>query len=166
MTYAQYYIASLPFIKQVIQPLPVFNDFCLLRLNGRYHESLGSSQTTSLTFKHFHFPFNDAQVSLQVIVFSQKRLDTRKITPKILAGKCNSLEKKVRRLSKGIFERCTSNGSESFSAFNMPWRYQICIPKYRDDLPANLVKITPQNCKNSTSGWCASIKNVFAKTPW
>ena len=33
---------------------------------------------------------------------------------------------------------------------------------YRDDLPKNLVKIAAQECKKSTSGWRASLKNVAA----
>ena len=51
----------------------------------------------------------------------------------------------------------------------MPWSYQICIFKrfssHRDDLPENLVKIVPQDCKKATSGWRASLKNVIAQAP-
>ena len=51
-------------------------------------------------------------------------------------------------------------------SFNMPCRFQICIPKslfsYRDDLPKNLFKIIAQECKKSTSGWRASLKMVNA----
>ena len=52
----------------------------------------------------------------------------------------------------------------AFFSFNMPWRYQICIAKcfyfHRDDLTKHLFKITAQECKKSTSGWPASLKNV------
>ena len=50
----------------------------------------------------------------------------------------------------------------------MPPHYQICIGKflrpYNDDLPENLDKNTAQECKKSTSGLRASLKNAFA--PW
>ena len=41
-----------------------------------------------------------------------------------------------------------------------------CLYSYRDDLPKNLFKITAQVCKNSTSGWRASLKNVAAWAPY
>ena len=48
----------------------------------------------------------------------------------------------------------------------MPWHSQIfiakCLYSYRDDLPKNLLKITAQVCKKSTSGWPALLKNVAA----
>ena len=51
-----------------------------------------------------------------------------------------------------------------FFSFNILWRHQICIAKslyyYRDDLPKRLFKITAQECKKTTSGWRASLKNV------
>ena len=52
----------------------------------------------------------------------------------------------------------------------MTWGYQIYIPKclfsHRDDVPENLVKITPQKCKKSTSDWHALLKSVLAFTPF
>ena len=52
-------------------------------------------------------------------------------------------------LNKDIFERRMS--TESIFPFNMPWLYPICISKclfsHSDDLPENLVKITPQVAK-------------------
>ena len=54
----------------------------------------------------------------------------------------------------------------AFFSFSKPWRYRIyiakCLNSYRDDLPKNLFKITAQECKMSTSGWRASLKNVAA----
>ena len=48
-------------------------------------------------------------------------------------------------------------------SFNIPCRFQISIAKslfsYRDNLPKNLFKIIAQECKKSTSGWRASLKN-------
>ena len=46
--------------------------------------------------------------------------------------------------------------------FNIPCRYQICIPRrclfsHRDDFPQNLIKITPQDCKKSTFCWRAPL---------
>ena len=47
----------------------------------------------------------------------------------------------------------------------MPWRYKICIAKCLysdgDNLLNNLIKITAKDCKTSTSGWRASLKNWF-----
>ena len=60
----------------------------------------------------------------------------------------------------------TSNRSEVFFLFKAPWRYQICISKclnyYRDDLSEKIGKTIVQKWKKSTSGWRASLKNVFA----
>ena len=54
-------------------------------------------------------------------------------------------------------------------AFHMTWHYQICTSKsvfsHRDNLPENLLKSTPQDCKTSTSGWRVSLKNVVVKPP-
>ena len=62
------------------------------------------------------------------------------------------------------------NGRWVVDPFNMTWGYQIYIPKclfsHRDDLPENFVKITPQKCKTSTSGWHALLKSVLALTPF
>ena len=46
--------------------------------------------------------------------------------------------------------------------FNIPYRYQICIPSkclfsHRDDFPQNLIKIMPQDCKKSTFCWRAPL---------
>ena len=45
----------------------------------------------------------------------------------------------------------------------MPWRYKICIAKCLysdgDNLLNNLIKITAKDCKTSTFGWRASLKN-------
>ena len=52
------------------------------------------------------------------------------------------------------------------SPFKMPWSYQICIRKclfsHRDDLPENLVNITPQHYIKTTSTWRSSLKIVVA----
>ena len=52
----------------------------------------------------------------------------------------------------------------------MTWGYQLYIPKclfsHRDDLPENLVKVTPQKCKKSNSGWRALLKSVLALSPF
>lgn len=98
---------ALPFIEQVIQFLPVFYDFCLLSLNGGYHVSLGPSQSMSLLFEHFHLSFNNCQVSLQIIVFPQKRLDPREITAKIITRKHHSLKTKNQYCSFSIEARDT-----------------------------------------------------------
>ena len=62
------------------------------------------------------------------------------------------------------------NRKWAFFSFNTPWRDQICMAKclysYRDDLPKNFFKIAAQECKKSTSGWRASLKNVAARTPY
>ena len=63
---------------------------------------------------------------------------------------------------------CTPTGSEVFfTDLKAPWRYQICISKclyyYRDELSKNWAKKPSKNeNKKTTSGWRASIKNVFA----
>ena len=58
------------------------------------------------------------------------------------------------------------NRKWAFFSFNMLWHHQSCIAKslyyYRDGLPKSLFKITAQECKKSTSGWHASLKNVAA----
>ena len=58
------------------------------------------------------------------------------------------------------------NRKWAFFSFKMLWHHQICIAKslyyYRDGLPKSLFKITAQECKKSTSGWHASLKNVAA----
>ena len=49
---------------------------------------------------------------------------------------------------------------------NMPWRCQSCLTKclysYWDYLPEKFCKIASQDCKTSTSGWRAWLKNVRA----
>ena len=63
-------------------------------------------------------------------------------------------------LSSDVFHGRTSNGSEIFSSFFMPWHQQICMakcPYSRDDLPKILFKITAQVCKKSTSNWRTSL---------
>ena len=62
------------------------------------------------------------------------------------------------------------NGNEAFSPFNIPCVYQICSAKsfhsYKDNLHKNLDKTPGQECKKSTSGWCASLKKcLFCKLP-
>ena len=51
----------------------------------------------------------------------------------------------------------------------MPWRYKICIAKCLysdgDNLLNNLIKITAKDCKTSTSGRRASLKNIVVLTP-
>ena len=53
--------------------------------------------------------------------------------------------------------------------FNMPWLYHIfiakCLYSKRHDLPENFGKTTAQECQKSTSGWCASLENVFVSAP-
>ena len=69
----------------------------------------------------------------------------------------------IGNLSKGVFERRTPTGSKASSVL-------ICLDaaKFgllsiftkRDDLPESLGKTTAQECKKSTYGWLASLKNV------
>ena len=37
-----------------------------------------------------------------------------------------------------------------------------CVDAYTDDVPENFGKTTALECKTSTSGWRASLKNAFA----
>ena len=58
---------------------------------------------------------------------------------------------RIASLSKDVFERHSSTGSDIFSLWmNMPWNYQnyIAYRLYpcRDDLPENLGKSTAQEC--------------------
>ena len=72
--------------------------------------------------------------------------------------------KENREFNKRRFWATHVNRKWAFFSFNMPWRYQICIAKcfyfHRDDLTKHLFKITAQECKKSSSGWRASLKNV------
>ena len=71
-----------------------------------------------------------------------------------------------RELKQRRFWATPVNRKWAFFSFNQPWRYRIyiakCLNSYRDDLRKNLFKITAQECKTSTSGWRASLKNVAA----
>ena len=82
---------------------------------------------------------------------------------------CCSRSFALGNLSKDVFEQRTLTRSDAFFPFNMPWLYQIfivkCLRSYRHDLPENFGKTTAQECKKSTSGWCASLENVFASAP-
>ena len=72
----------------------------------------------------------------------------------------------IRVLKQQLFWATHVNRKWAFFSLNMPWHGQICIAKclysYRDDLPKNLLKITAQVWKKSTSGWPALLKNVAA----
>ena len=72
----------------------------------------------------------------------------------------------IRVLKQQLFWATHVNRKWAFFSLNMPWHGQICIAKclysFRDDLPKNLLKITAQVCKKSTSGWPALLKNVAA----
>ena len=67
-------------------------------------------------------------------------------------------------LSDGVFERRTPTGSKAFSVL-------ICLDAakfgllsvftLRDDFPESLGKTTAQGCKKTTSGWLATLKNLF-----
>ena len=54
--------------------------------------------------------------------------------------------------------------------FNTPWLFNIfiakCLYSCRHDLPENFGKTTAQECQESTSGWCASLENVFASASY
>ena len=80
-----------------------------------------------------------------------------------------SRRRRRRRILKSLFREFKQrrfwakhlNRKWAFFSFNKPWRYHICIAtclnSYRDDLRKNLLKITAQECKKSTSGWRASL---------
>ena len=74
-----------------------------------------------------------------------------------------------RELSKDVLEQSTSTGSEAFS-------FLICLDATRfvvlsvfthiRRFAKKLGKNTAQECKTSSSGWHASLKNGFAWTPY
>ena len=71
----------------------------------------------------------------------------------------------LKGLSKGVFERRTSTGSESFSlliSLDATKFVLLSVYSERNDLLENLFKIMAQDCKKSTSGWRVSLKNVAA----
>ena len=63
----------------------------------------------------------------------------------------------IREFKQKRFWAVHVNRKWSIFPFNMPWRYQICTLKclfsHKDDLPENLVNITPHVWNKSTSGW-------------
>ena len=68
-------------------------------------------------------------------------------------------------LSKDVFERCTSTGSVAFflsKCLKATKFVFVSVFSLRDDLPENLVNITPQDCIKITSSWRSSFKIVVA----
>ena len=68
-------------------------------------------------------------------------------------------------LSKDVFERCTSTGSEVFSLFIVLDAKTFIVKfhfSYKEDLLESLNQTTAQWYKKSTSGWRPSLKNAVA----
>ena len=69
-------------------------------------------------------------------------------------------------LSKDVFERRMSIGSEAFSIFICLDADKFVIAKFilsrKDDLPESFNQTTAQWRKKFTSGWLSSLKNAFA----
>ena len=72
---------------------------------------------------------------------------------------CCSCSFALGNLSKEVFEQRTLTRSDALNSL------LICLDSKRHDLPENFGKTTAQECQKSTSGWCASLENVFASAP-
>ena len=68
-----------------------------------------------------------------------------------------------------MFERRTSIESKAFSLLICPdaikFVFAECLYSYRDVLPADLGQTTAQECRESTSGWHALLKDSLLTLP-
>ena len=72
-------------------------------------------------------------------------------------------------LSDLVFERRISIESKAFSLLicldTIKFVFAECLYSYRDDLPADLGQTTAQECRESTSGWHALLKDSLLTLP-